>query len=174
MPAVPGSRTLGVVTGRLESINVSRGGIPKTPIMETLVTENGLDGDRQRDLRVHGGLDRAVVLYSLEVIKALQDEGHPIAVGSTGENLTIAGLAWDRLGPGLTVCIGEARLLITSYATPCNTIRGSFIDGRFDRIGQKQHPGWSRLCARVLDAGLVRVGDPVAVEPAVAAAEGGV
>lgn len=166
---VSGSFKLSAVTGRLDSINVSRGGTPKSPIMETLATENGLDGDRQRDLRVHGGLDRAAVLYSLEVIKALQAEGHPIAIGSTGENLTIAGLSWDRLGPGATLRIGDVRLLITSYATPCSTIRGSFIDGRFERIGQKHHPGWSRLCARVLSAGLLRVGDLVLVESASAA-----
>ena len=66
--------------GRIESINVSRGGVPKTPVFEALVTADGIDGDRQRDLRFHGGPERAVVLFSLDVIRALQREGHPINV----------------------------------------------------------------------------------------------
>ena len=53
---------------------------------------DGLEGDRQRDLRFHGGPLRAVSLYSLELIEALQAEGHPIAPGAMGENLTMAGV----------------------------------------------------------------------------------
>jgi hypothetical protein len=41
--------------GRLESINASRGGVPKRSMFEGLITEAGLDGDRQRDPRFHGG-----------------------------------------------------------------------------------------------------------------------
>ena len=66
----------------MESINVSRGGVPKTSVFEALVTEHGVDGDRQHDLRHHGGPDRAVSLFSLELIQALQREGHPIAAGT--------------------------------------------------------------------------------------------
>jgi MOSC domain-containing protein YiiM len=47
------------VGGRVESINASRGGVPKQSMSEALITEAGLDGDRQRDLRFHGGPDRA-------------------------------------------------------------------------------------------------------------------
>ena len=50
---------------------------------------------------------------------------------------------------------------ITSYAAPCATIAGSFVEGAFKRIAQKLHPGTSRLYARVVVAGRVRVGDPV-------------
>jgi len=149
--------------GRLESINTSRGGVPKESAFEALVTEHGLDGDRQRDLRFHGGLDRAVVLYSLDAIRALQDEGHPIAVGSTGENLTVSGIDWPSLAPGIEVTIGEVRLLITKFVSPCENVGPSFVDHDFTRISHKRHPGWSRVSARVLAGGLVRVGDPVSV-----------
>lgn len=147
--------------GRLDSINVSRGGVPKAPVFEALITASGVDGDRQRDPRSHGGPDRAVILYSLEIIRALQREGHPIAVGSTGENLTISGILWSAIVPGTELRVGGVRLLVTKYADPCEKIRGSFAGGDFTRISQKLHEGWSRVCARVIEAGLVQCGDPV-------------
>ncbi|MFN7914501.1 MAG: MOSC domain-containing protein [Vicinamibacterales bacterium] len=147
--------------GRLESINTSRGGVPKRPVFEAFVAETGVSGDAQTNLQVHGGPDRAVVLYSQEVIRALQEEGHDIGVGTTGENLTVSGLEWARVVPGSEVRVGAVRLLITRYATPCSKIRGSFRGGHFMRIAQDEHPGWSRVCARVLEAGLVQPGDPV-------------
>jgi MOSC domain-containing protein YiiM len=152
--------------GQLESINTSRGGVPKVSAFEALITEHGLDGDRQRDLRFHGGLDRAVVLYSLDVIRALQQEGHPIAVGSAGENLTVSGVDWSAIEPGVEFSTGEVRLLITKYASPCENIASYFLNQDFTRISQKRHPGWSRVCARVLAGGIVRIGDTVVVGPA--------
>jgi MOSC domain-containing protein YiiM len=149
------------VAGIIESINLSHGGVPKTSALEANVTEHGLSGDHQNDPRYHGGPDRAVVLYSLEVIRTLQQEGHPIAVGSTGENLTVSGVDWASLVPGTTLQIGEVRLQITRYATPCSKVAGSFLERRFRRIDQSEHPGFSRLCARVLTPGVVRPGDSV-------------
>ncbi len=146
---------------RLESINVSDGGVPKRNVAEALVTKAGVAGDRQRDLRFHGGVDRAVTLYSAERISRLQEEGHPIAAGSTGENLTVSGLDWDQMVPEARLRVGEAELELTRYAAPCANIGGSFQGGDFSRISQKIHPGWSRLCARVVREGRVRVGDAV-------------
>jgi len=147
--------------GRIESINVSRGGVPKTPVFEALVTVGGIDGDRQRDPRFHGGPERAVVLFSLDVIRALQREGHPINIGTTGENLAVSGIDWTAISPGVELEIGGARLVITKYASPCEKIRRSFLDEDFTRISQKLHAGWSRLCARVVTEGIVRIGDQV-------------
>jgi MOSC domain-containing protein YiiM len=151
--------------GRLESINVSRGGVPKHTVPEVLITESGVEGDAQRDLRYHGGPDRAVILFSLDVIRALQREGHAIAPGTTGENLTVSGLHWPELGPGTEIVVGGVQLRVTSYASPCSHIRHSFLDKQYMRIAQARHPGWSRLCARVLEAGLVRLGDSVLLRP---------
>jgi MOSC domain-containing protein YiiM len=149
--------------GRLESINISDGGVPKTAVPEAVVTPEGLSGDRQRDLHFHGGPNRAVTLFSLERILALQNEGHPIAPGTAGENLTVSGLDWDRLGPGARLRIGTVELVITRHAAPCANIRGSFANGDFSRLSQKVHAGWSRLCARVAVPGTIRAGDAVEV-----------
>src|SRR4029077_20118491 len=97
-------------------------------MFEALVTERGLDGDRQRDPRFHGGPDRAIILFSLDVIRALQREGHSIGVGTTGENLTVSGLDWPEIVPGTALEIGEVRLLITKYTSPCEKIAFSFLE----------------------------------------------
>jgi len=145
-------------------INVSDGGIPKTPVLEAQVTVSGLAGDRQRNLKLHGGPERALCLFSLDLIERLQDEGHPIQAGSTGENLTLAGLDWTRLTPGTTLTVGpEVRLQIVSYCAPCDLNACWFRDRVIERISQKTHPGWSRLYARVLAEGVVRPGDEVRI-----------
>ena len=147
----------------VHSINTSDGGVPKLPRASCGVRVSGLDGDRQRDLEYHGGPERAVSLYSLELIEALRAEGHPIAPGTTGENLTLAGLDWKALRPGLQLEIGEALIQLTSHAAPCRNIAGSFKDRVFTRVAEKAHPGWSRFYARVLKEGTLRVGDGVFV-----------
>jgi MOSC domain-containing protein YiiM len=54
---------------------------------------------------------------------------------------------------GDRLAIGDVLLEITGPAPPCVTIAASFLDGRFVRISDKVHPGWSRLYARVLTEG---------------------
>jgi MOSC domain-containing protein YiiM len=142
------------------------GGVPKFAVGQALVTTTGVAGDRQRDLEHHGGPERAVCLFSRELIEALRAEGHPIAPGTAGENLTVEGLDWPALAEDARLAVGEVVLQITRPAPPCNTIAASFIDGQFTRISHKKHPGWSRLYARVLREGVVREGDPVRVLPA--------
>jgi MOSC domain-containing protein YiiM len=149
------------VSGLLSSINASDGGVPKTPRPWARVGINGLDGDRQEDLRHHGGPDRAVCLYSLDLIEALQGEGHSINPGSIGENLTLAGIDWIHMRPDARVEIGEVLLEITKATSPCTKIAASFSNGEFVRVSQKVHPGWSRFYARVLREGIVNAGDRV-------------
>lgn len=150
--------------GRVVRVNVNPdGGVPKFAVGQALVTTSGVAGDRQLDLEHHGGPTRAVSLFALEHIEALRAEGHPIAPGTAGENLTVAGLDWQALAADDRLAVGEVVLQITGPAPPCTTIAASFADGHFVRISHKQHPGWSRLYARVLLEGLVREGDPVRV-----------
>lgn len=150
--------------GTLASINISGGGVPKRRITGAIVASLGLQGDGQNDKVHHGGPDRAVCLYSLERVRALQAEGHPIEPGSAGENLTLEGLRWESVMPGVRLKVGESVVLeITSFTSPCKTIRRSFLDERFVRISEKVHPGWSRVYARVIDEGEIAIGDRVEV-----------
>ena len=150
------------MSGRIFQLNVSNGGVPKLAVREAELTPGGLAGDRQRDLRYHGGPRRAVCLFALERVLELQAEGHPIFPGSVGENLTIVGLDWSALAPGARLALGEEAVVeVTSYTAPCKNIAGSFSGGEFKRISQKVHPGDSRLYARVLRPGRLAVGQPV-------------
>lgn len=150
--------------GTIVSINVSGGGVPKSRVSGAQVSRSGLVGDAQDDTMHHGGPDRAVCVYSLERIRSLQAEGHPIDVGTAGENVTVEGVDWDMVVPGAQLRLGDQVLLeIVSFTNPCKTIRASFIDGKFIRIAHKLHPGWSRVYARVLSEGQIHFGDPVEV-----------
>ena len=149
----------------LHRINVNpAGGVPKHAVGRAVVHIDHVEGDKQRNLKYHGGPLRAVCLYSLERIEALQAEGHPITPGSTGENLTLSGVDWDHVVPGTRLQIGpEVTLEVTSYTAPCRNIAASLADGKFSRMSQEKFPGWSRVYVKVLRPGVVTVGDEVTV-----------
>lgn len=154
--------------GAIVSINASGGGVPKRRVTGAKVSHLGLEKDDHDDKKHHGGPDRAVCVYSLEKIRELQREGHPIDVGTVGENVTAEGLDWGLVVPGVFLKLGDKVVLeVTSFTSPCETIRGSFIEGRFVRISQKLHPGWSRVCARVVTPGEIHIGDIIEVTPPV-------
>lgn len=153
-----------MVNGHVFQINASNGGVPKLALNCAEVSAGGLVGDQQAHLDVHGGPERALCLYSLERILALQQEGHPIYPGAIGENLTLTGLDWQDVAPGMLLQFGEnVKVEITSYTMPCSTIAGVFIDRKSSRVSQKLYPGWSRVYARVLTRGVIRVGDKVQI-----------
>jgi MOSC domain-containing protein YiiM len=152
--------------GTVISINVSNGGVPKGRVSDAKVSLLGLVNDDHDDKKHHGGPERAVCVYSLERIRALQAEGHPIDVGTAGENVTVEGIDWELVVPGARFRLGDEVLLeVASFTSPCKTIRDSFTDGRFVRISQKLHPGWSRVYTRVLSEGSIRYGDVVELTP---------
>ena len=149
---------------RVFQINASDGGVPKLAVPRTEITADGITKDRQANLKHHGGPDRALCLYSLERILDLQAEGHPIFPGAAGENLTLSGLDWEAVRPGVKLRVGDDVLIETvSYTAPCATIRSYFAGGNPGRISQKEYPGWSRLYARVIHPGSIVVADLVEV-----------
>ena len=146
----------------IHQINLSDGGVPKLPVHKAEVTPLGLVGDRQANTKHHGGPERALCLYALERITVLQGEGHPISPGSTGENLTLAGLDWTQVIPGTRLLLGDEVIIeITKYTLPCAKIAGSFAGGDADRMAQERYPGWSRVYAKVLVPGRLHAGDNV-------------
>lgn len=152
--------------GRILQINVSRGGVPKHPVGHAVVTTEGIVGDYQRDRRSHGGPTRALCLFTIEEIQRLQMEGHPIASGSAGENITLEGLELAALTPGTRLALGdEVEIELTSYTAPCDNIAASFADGDFTRISHKLHPGESRIYARVLRGGMLTAGQTARIQP---------
>jgi MOSC domain-containing protein YiiM len=152
------------VQGRVTGLQRSAGGVPKLPVDRAMVGAAGMEGDKQRDRRFHGGPDRALCLYSQERLDALVAEGHPVRPGVLGENVTIFGLPWDEVRPGVRLRIGAVDAVVTAFASPCKKIAGGFLDGEITRVGQKVNPGWSRVYVRVLSEGPIAVGDPVVLD----------
>ena len=147
----------------VHAINVSDGGVPKRPRPSAFISVNGCEGDRQRNLKFHGGPDRAVCIYSLELIGLLRAEGHPIEPGAIGENLTLSGVDWSAIEEGSLLRIVDVILEVTKPAFPCKTITASFVDHDSRRVSEKLHPGWSRWYCRVLHEGNIGAGDAVSV-----------
>ena len=133
------------------------------PVERATVHATGMEGDRQRDLRFHGGPDRALCLYSSDLLDILEREGHPAGLGRMGENVTMSGIDWRLMQPGVRVRIGSVEAALTAFAAPCRNIAGAFRDGEYKRVSEKLHPGWSRVYARVIRPGEVAVGDDVEV-----------
>jgi MOSC domain-containing protein YiiM len=150
------------VQGRIVQLNVSPGGLPKRPVGRARVTPLGIEGDGHRNAELHGGPGRALCLFPLERIEALQAEGHPVTPGALGENLTVSGVDWDAVGPGARFRVGAAVVIeVTRFTSPCVNIRPAFRDGEYARVSQKRHPGWSRVYARVVTPGEIAPGDAV-------------
>jgi MOSC domain-containing protein YiiM len=151
--------------GRVTGLQRSNGGVPKLPVDHAIVRSGGMEGDRQRNRKYHGGPQRALCLYSQERLDALAAAGHPVERGSLGENVTISGLPWERVRPGGRVRLGAVEAEVTGFASPCRNIAYAFADENFVRIGEKVNPGWSRVYVRILVEGELAVGDPVVLVP---------
>lgn len=154
------------MNGRVASVNVSPGGVPKKPVPSAWVGRLGLDVDAHDEPEpIHGGPDQAVCLYSIEAIARVAADGHAAFPGAYGENLTLEGIDWAGLREGDRMAIGADGLEIelTKLDAPCQTIAHWFVDGKIARISPKLHPEDSRWYARVLVEGPVQPGDRVEV-----------
>jgi MOSC domain-containing protein YiiM len=127
-----------------------------------------LEGDRQADLRVHGGPDKAVYAYPAEHltrwnaefgIDATQD-GH-FGPGSFGENLTTSGWLEDQVRLGDVWSWGEAVLQVTQPRSPCYKL--AIATARPELIRRFVETGRSGWYLRVLRPGVVPVAGPILV-----------
>ncbi|MBX3283837.1 MAG: MOSC domain-containing protein [Actinobacteria bacterium] len=155
-----GPRASGTVAG----LFVSDGGVPKAPVPAVEVDHGGVRGDRQANRVHHGRPWQALCLWSTEVIDAFRAQGHPLAPGLAGENVTISGLPWARVRPGAQLRIGSVLAEVSAYAIPCKKNAAWFRDGHFDAMHHRHGP-LSRVYATVLEPGAIAEGDPVVLEP---------
>jgi MOSC domain-containing protein YiiM len=97
-------------------------GIFKKPVSGRVVLRRlNLDGDRQSDLSVHGGPDKAVYAYPSEHYDYWRIELPEMELpwGMFGENLTTEGLSDDAVHIGDRFRIGAAELTVTQPRMPC-------------------------------------------------------
>lgn len=151
-------------TGEVVRVNVSNGGVPKLAVPSARIDGGGVVGDRQLTRYHHGRPWQALCLWSAEVVDALAAEGHPIAYGSAGENLTLRGIPWDRIQTGVQLRLGTALAECTLWALPCKKNAPYFLGGEFQRMHHERGP-WSRMYARVLEPGEVSPGAVAILEP---------
>jgi len=157
---------MSAMKGRIVSVNVSRGGVPKLPVEATWVGPLGLEGDGHHEPEpMHGGVDKAVSIYSTEAISRVEADGHESFPGAFGENLTIEGIELGELSNGDQLAIGGSGLLIeiTGFANPCQKLAHYFQGAHVGRISEKAHPEDARRYARVLVEGRVAAGDRVEI-----------
>ena len=143
----------------LAQLNISQGGIPKRPVERARVTRFGVEGDEQRNLKYHGGPNRAVCIYSAELYADLRREGIEVNSGDFGENFTTTGVDLIALAKGDRLRVGDCLIEITDVRVPCNTLKK--LSAKLPRaiIGRS---GW---VAKVLEGAVVKPGDAIAVLP---------
>lgn len=102
----------------------------KTPVTGGIrVRTLNLDGDKQSDLSVHGGIDKAVYAYPSEHYAFWHEQlpGVELPWGAFGENLTTEGLD-EQIRIGDRVRIGSAELIVTQPRMPCFKLGIRFKD----------------------------------------------
>ncbi|MEQ1729686.1 MAG: MOSC domain-containing protein [Vicinamibacterales bacterium] len=113
-----------------------RGDVVLTSIFKTPVTGRrwasrlNLDGDKQADLTVHGGVNKAVYVYPSEHYAFWHRElpGTDLPPGAFGENLTTEGLLEGGVQIGDQLRIGSTEFVVTQPRMPCYK-----LGVRFDR-----------------------------------------
>jgi MOSC domain-containing protein YiiM len=163
-------------TGRLISVNV---GLPKvvdtgSREVETAIWKHpvegrvkvrgvNLDGDRQADLSVHGGSDKAVYAYAIEETRLWEEElGRDLGPGAFGENLTTEGVDVSGAVLGERWRIGTTLLEVVQPRLPCFKLGLRMGDPAFlRRFAQASRPG---AYLKIVEEGELGVGDGIEVD----------
>ena len=123
------------------------------------VNKTNLDGDQQSDLKVHGGIDKAVYAYSYDTYSWWQQELNQsnLEYGAFGENLTVDSLDETNIFVGDIFKVGTCILQVTQPRVPCFKLEIKFQDSKiiekfinFRRCG---------VYFRVLKEGNIQTGD---------------
>ena len=117
--------------GRVET------GIFKDPVAGPLMMrELNLVGDRQADLSVHGGRDKAVYVYSSDYYEYWKQElrRDDLRYGNFGENLTVEGLTDEVVRIGDVFRVGDATVQVTQPRLPCYKLAIKMEDPAFPKL----------------------------------------
>ncbi|HEY5332444.1 MAG TPA: MOSC domain-containing protein [Solirubrobacterales bacterium] len=127
------------------------------------VRHDNLEGDRQADLTVHGGPDKAVYAYALEETRRWEEElGRELGAGAFGENLTTEGVDVSGAVLGERWRIGTTLLEVVQPRLPCFKLGLRMGDPTFlRRFVLASRPG---AYLKILEEGDLGAGDPVEVD----------
>lgn len=141
---------------------IVRTGIFKQPVEGRVrLGKMNLEGDRQADLSVHGGVSKAVYVYPAEHYSFWQREldDPRLTWGKFGENFTTAGLLEQEVQIGDRFRVGTAEVMVTEPRLPCYKLAVKF--GREDMIKKFLRSGRTGFYLAVLQEGEVGAEDPI-------------
>jgi MOSC domain-containing protein YiiM len=137
-------------------------GIFKEPVSGRVTLRRlNLDGDRQADLSVHGGPDKAVYFYPAEHYEYWRGEPPEMDLpfGMFGENLTTDGILETGVSIGDRIRVGGAEVVVTQPRLPCYKLGVRFQSD--DMVKRFIESGRSGFYGSVLREGEVGAGDAV-------------
>lgn len=143
----------------------SRSAIDKHPVADAVQVDiNGILGDEQGDLRVHGGPDKAIHHYPFDHYAAWRADIGALPMlaqpGAFGENLSTTGITEADICVGDRLRMGNVVLEVSQLRQPCWKLNDRF-DTR-DMARRVQHTGRTGWYYRVLEGGTLRAGDTLA------------
>jgi len=137
-------------------------GIFNEPVAgRVMVRKLNVDGDGQADLKVHGGVYKAVYIYDIENIRYWRKvlDRNDIGYGHFGENFTVEGMLDDRIHIGDVFRIGSVLLEVTQPRVPCFKLE---IKMELPGFSQKfLASGRLGFYCRVVQEGEVEAGDSI-------------
>jgi MOSC domain-containing protein YiiM len=123
-----------------------------------MLRETNLDGDRQADLSVHGGVHKAVYVYPSEHYSYWRQQlSKELPWGSFGENFTTEGLLETGVCMGDQYRVGSAVVRVTTPRLPCFKLAAKFQSE--DMIKRFLSSGYSGFYFSVVEEGEVAAGD---------------
>jgi MOSC domain-containing protein YiiM len=134
----------------------------KDPVKDPIMLRKiNLEGDKQADLTVHGGVDKAVYSYPAEHYDYWRKQFPNIDIiwGMFGENFTTEGLMEDTVNIGDQFQIGSAKLIATQPRMPCYKLGVRF--GRMDVVRRFLASGRPGIYFKVLKEGQVQIGNKI-------------
>ena len=137
-------------------------GIFKSPVAGRLQARTlNLDGDRQADLTVHGGAEKAIYGYPVEHYDYWRGQlpEMELPLGMFGENFTTEGLFENQLNIGDRFRVGSATLMVTQPRMPCYKLAAKFQ--RDDILKRFLHSGRTGFYFSVIAEGEVGAGDGI-------------
>lgn len=147
-----------------ESADIGKVGLPKMSVLEAKVTKQGVGDDynHYRFVAKKNTPNRAVLIFTTDILEQLNNEGWPVNAGDLGENITIEGLAYAKIAVGTKISVGEITIEVTEKADPCKNLFALSYIGNEKRKEflktMKNRRGWY---ARVLTEGMIKVNDEI-------------
>ena len=137
-------------------------GIFKEPVAGRIAVRRlDLEGDRQADLTVHGGPEKAIYAYPAEYYPFWREQFPEMEIpwGMFGENLTVEGLLDETVHIGDRFQVGSAHVVVTQPRLPCYKLGLKF--GRDDILKRFLKSKLTGFYFAVLKEGEVAAGDPI-------------